>query len=145
MPVDRSAYPKNWKKISADLIILPPRKNRGLRPRVTVDGKQVRISRFVMEIHLGRKLKSSEIVHHINENPSDNRIENLKVVNRAEHKKLHPTIGMATRLKKIYSFDRKEITDLRNRGFSFGRIGRLKGCNEATVRRFVRKIEREEI
>lgn len=35
--------------------------------------------RFVMEQHLGRYLEPSEVVHHIDENPSNNNISNLKL------------------------------------------------------------------
>ena len=38
-----------------------------------------------MEEHIGRPLRSDEIVHHINGNTYDNRIENLKIVTRSEH------------------------------------------------------------
>lgn len=50
--------------------------------------------RLVVEKHLGRKLSLSEIVHHINHNKSDNRIENLQIVTRAEHMRIHqPGMG----------------------------------------------------
>ena len=41
--------------------------------------------RFIMEQKLGRQLDRFELVHHINENKRDNRIENLKVVTPKEH------------------------------------------------------------
>lgn len=46
--------------------------------------------RFIMEKHLGRYLKSKEVVHHINNNPFDNRIKNLMLfANQSKHIKFH--------------------------------------------------------
>jgi hypothetical protein len=42
-----------------------------------------------MEEHLGRKLNSNEIVHHIDGNKANNDISNLQIVTRAEHINIH--------------------------------------------------------
>lgn len=53
------------------------------------DGKAVREHRWVMEQHLGRKLRPDEHVHHRNRDVRDNRIENLEVVDVVTHNRLH--------------------------------------------------------
>jgi hypothetical protein len=50
--------------------------------------------RLVMEQSLGRLLDSREQVHHLNMNPTDNRIENLMLcASAAEHKAFHRKHG----------------------------------------------------
>lgn len=51
--------------------------------------RYIKNARFVMEKHLKRYLKPDEVVHHINRNRFDDRVENLKVFTRSEHMKYH--------------------------------------------------------
>lgn len=48
-------------------------------PYGTKHGCYVAVHRLVMEQHLGRYLKPNEVVHHLDGNPANNKIENLEL------------------------------------------------------------------
>jgi HNH endonuclease len=105
------------------------------RPTVYVGGKQLLVSRVVMQVHLGRKLLSTELVHHKDENPFNNDVSNLQVVSRSEHKRIHAKIGMRTRLKKVWHLDPKTIGAIYKDRPNIQKIADQFGCTEATIRR----------
>lgn len=53
---------------------------------INVGGGKHRLEHdLIMEAHIGRRLTPDENVHHLNENRSDNRLENLELTTRARH------------------------------------------------------------
>lgn len=61
----------------------------GYRVIYNSDGKGIKEHINVMQDFIGRELDKDEVVHHINEIRTDNRIENLKLMTRGEHSALH--------------------------------------------------------
>jgi len=71
-------------------------------------GRQRSMQRELMSKHLGRELLPNEVVHHINGDKLDNKIENLKVVTRAEHINIHrKELLISKKLRKVTNESKK--------------------------------------
>jgi len=57
--------------------------------------------KLIAERLIGRPLRDDEVVHHINGDKTDNRPENLMVMTRSEHMKLHAQIRIAEKGRAV--------------------------------------------
>lgn len=73
--------PSNYSRLSDN-----PKQGRRY---VNRDGRVVPYARWLMEQHLGRPIAETEHVHHIDENPLNDVIENLTVISAADHCRHH--------------------------------------------------------
>jgi hypothetical protein len=91
---------------------------------------RVYLHRVMVENAIGRLLTSNEVAHHINENPKDNRIENLQLLTKAEHTRLHKTTGVT--YVKVKCAQCGKIFDREKRNIN----GKLVFCSRSHSRLF---------
>lgn len=103
--------------------------------------------RRIMETFLGRELKIEEHVHHKNGNRLDNRLENLELLNRSEHMRMHALkkglgkdrLGISPTNKTSQSVI-DDIIQMRKKGFLLREIQEKTGLSYITVQKYARQI-----
>jgi HNH endonuclease len=90
---------------------------------VSVDGEKIAEHRRIAEEREGRKLTNDEVVHHVNGDKLDNRAENLLVVTRAEHRRLHS----GARRKRWTAAEKNRAKELKASGMSTQDVARTLG------------------
>lgn len=94
---------------------------------VTENGKrkQVLEHRLVMEQHLGRKLLTSEIVHHKDGDGLNNSLDNLEMMSQSKHQNEHLMNGT--------KWDVEEAAKLRSEGLTLEQIAVRNGVTYGSV------------
>ena len=79
--------------------------------------KKVLLYRKIIEEQLGRKLRSDEIIHHIDGNEHNNEPENIEILSRKEHrlkKRIKPIINDNLYEQAIQQLDKISIESFKN-------------------------------
>ena len=77
-----------------------PKKYWNILEKMCKNNNQIAEHRAIMAIYINRPLKENEIVHHLNHNKKDNRIENLEIMSSGEHTHFH-LMTLAEENKKL--------------------------------------------
>lgn len=99
----------NWKRTNKPKECVPNNSNNHLRFTFGVDCKliQTTIHQAIYETYYNCKVPKGYVIHHIDGNPLNNSLSNLKLLSDAEHKRMHRILDNA--IKYAYESIRKPI------------------------------------
>jgi hypothetical protein len=85
---------------------------------ISINGRKTAFHRWLIEQMLGRPLSSDEIVHHVDGDPMNNDPDNLVILSRAEHTRIH-AVGPR---RKWTAEERERVIELRGKGMPVAKI-----------------------
>lgn len=115
---------------AADIPVIKTKRRRKhpYKQRVGDDGEMIQEHRYIMQKHLGRKLRADEHVHHIDGVKDNNALENLVVLTKSEHHRLHGLEGK-NRMKHHDYTGFKHICQACGAAFTGGNVAKFcKAC-----------------
>ena len=133
---DALCGPKRRYMTDAGYILL---RKRG-HPNADCNGR-IPEHRFLMSEYLGRPLLKSEIVHHLNGQRDDNRLENLVLLSKSDHQRLHET---GTDRKERMATAAKKVRDLCGVGMSQAEMGRNLGVSRQYIHILMRRMKADQ-
>ena len=97
-----------------------------------IEGKYILESRYIYERAHKIKILNNQHIHHIDHNPSNNKIENLQLLSDSEHIKLH---------KGCNDIDWGIIKEWKDKGLPTIRIAKVLNCTPQAVNYNLRKLQ----
>lgn len=95
--------------------------------------------RLVMAKKLNRPLKTEELVHHVDENRLNNKENNLEIVTKGEHSKIHYNIKQEDKQKGQAKLNKRKVIEIKKLlkigQLSQKEIGKIYGIDSSQISR----------
>ena len=99
------------------------------------DGRKIAEHRLVVEEREGRRLLPGEVVHHVDDNPLNNDPDNLVILSRAEHHRLHAT---GSKRRRWTCEEKARARELHDAGMTIAEVATTIGRPFSSTAVFVR-------
>ena len=105
---------------------------------VSVNGRKIAEHRLVVERREGRKLSPDEVVHHVDHDRFNNDPDNLLVLSRSEHARLHPE-----RRSRWSPKEKSRARELRSAGMTIQEVACALGRSFPSTQRQLARMGRD--